>query len=196
MVQPKYAISTHKGDFFDFNNPERYTFSIETIAHALSNICRYGGHSNRFYSVAEHSVLVSQVVPPELALCGLLHDASEAFVGDMPSPLKAMCQSYRTIEEKVHKAIASQYDLPYPFPHSIKYADKQVYKAEREQITSVDDEVWHVDIPAADVMIVGYPPVIAKDLFLTRYYDLQHKIKKDQTIDGQERTDCTYGHYA
>lgn len=180
MTQTKYSISTYDGQFFDFNHPERYDYDINTIAHALSNICRYGGHSSKFYSVAEHSVLVSRIVPERLALCGLLHDASEAFVGDMPSPLKAMCQSYRTIEERVHKSIAEKFGLPYPFPPEIKLADKMVYKAERKQITSVDDEIWHVDMPAADVMVTGMSPKNAKAFFLSRYNELTNDARNEQ----------------
>lgn len=171
-MQPKYAISTRDGQFFDYNNPSAYRFDIEVIAHALSNLCRYGGHSDRFYSVAEHSVLVSRVVPPELALCGLLHDASEAFVGDMPSPLKAMCQSYRTIEGKVQEAIARYYSLPYPFPSEVHLADKMLYKAEREQIVPIPDLVWHTDILAANVEIRGLKPGMAKTHFIARYREL------------------------
>lgn len=171
-TQPKYSISTQDGSFFDYNNPDKYDYPIETIAHALSHICRYGGHCNWFYSVAEHSVLVSKVVPPELALCGLLHDASEAFVGDMPSPLKALCQSYKTIENKVQKAIANKYDLPYPFPQEVHLADKQLYKAERLTVAPVPDNVWHTDIQPADVEIEGYDPINAKYLFLERYQQL------------------------
>lgn len=172
MKQTKYSISTYDGDFFDFENPASFDFKIETIAHALSNICRYGGHSNRFYSVAEHSVLVSRVVPLELAMVGLLHDASEAFVGDMPSPLKAMCPEYRAIEDRVQEAIAARYNLQYPFPLEIKFADKSVYKAERLQITNVADEVWHTDIPAADVIVTGLNPKKACALFMARYREL------------------------
>jgi 5'-deoxynucleotidase YfbR-like HD superfamily hydrolase len=175
--QVKNSISTYNGDFFDFDHPESFDFDVETIAHALSNICRYGGHSSKFYSVAEHSVLVSRVVPSHLAMCGLFHDASEAFVGDMPSPLKAMCPDYRAIEERVHKEIATQFGLPYPFPPDIKYADKAVYKAERLQITSVDDTIWHIDIPPADVMVTGMDPKNAKQFFLSRYRELSKQLE-------------------
>lgn len=171
-MQTKYSISTYDGSFFDFHNPTNFSFDIETIAHALSNICRYGGHSNRFYSVAEHSILVSEVVPAKLALCGLLHDASEAFVGDMPSPLKALCQSYRDIEDKVHEAICAQYNLPFPFPSDIKLADKMVYRAERDQVTCVPDTLWHTEIAKAKVVVMCYPPEEAKFRFMERYREL------------------------
>jgi len=182
MTQPKYAISTVSGRFFDFHNPDRYVFDIEEIAHSLSNICRYGGHSERFYSVAEHSVHVSRVVHPKLALCGLLHDASEAFVGDMPSPLKALCQSYRTIEDRVQAAIAASFNLPYPFPPEVHLADKMLYKAERQQIAPTPDNVWHTDIPVADIEIVGWSPYEASQQFLARYEEL----KKDYNEVLQE----------
>lgn len=175
MTQTKYSISTYNGEFFDFAKPEDYNFDIETIAHALSHICRYGGHSNWFYSVAEHSVYVSRVVPPELALCGLLHDASEAFVGDMPSPLKALCPEYREIEERVQAALAAHYDLPYPFPSEIHLADKALYKSEREQITNVADNVWHTDIKPASVRIACLSSKKAKNLFLSRFEELYNE---------------------
>lgn len=170
--QTKTSISLKDGDFFDFNRPHLSDFNIETIAHALSNICRYGGHTRKFYSVAEHSVLVSQVVPSKFAMIGLLHDASEAYVGDMPSPLKRMCQSYRTIEERVQEAIAERYELQYPFPESIHLADKRVYLAERQQITDGTDTLWYTDLEPADVTVMGLPPSKARVLFLDRFREL------------------------
>lgn len=170
--QTKASIALANGSYLDYNNPSATDFDIGLIAHALSNICRYGGHSRKFYSVAEHSVLVSRVVPDDLALVGLLHDASEAFVGDMPSPLKKMCQSYRTIENRVQEAIANQFNLPYPFPHDVHVADKRVYLAERKQITDAEDKLWHTEYTPAEVTVTGMPPKDAKNFFLSRYEEL------------------------
>jgi len=167
--QPKYSISTYDGDFFDFENPEGYTYSIYCIAHALSNICRYGGHSDKFYSVAEHSVLVSRLVPSHLALTALLHDASEAFVGDMPSPLKALFPDYKALEERIQASISKQFGMVFPFPAEVKLADKQAYKAEREQITCVADHVWHTEIEPADIDVQCLSPELAHWAFLQRY---------------------------
>ena len=72
-------------------NPDRLTpddVSIDVIAHALSNTCRFGGHTREFYSVAEHSVRVAELCPRSKKLEGLLHDAAEAYVGDVIRPLK------------------------------------------------------------------------------------------------------------
>lgn len=79
---------TRTGKKFRPFNPRIEDIDIEDIAHALSNICRFNGHVNQFYSVAEHSILVSVLCPDELKLKGLLHDAAEAYLGDVPSPLK------------------------------------------------------------------------------------------------------------
>lgn len=114
MTQTKSSISTVSGRFYDLLAPEKYEYDIEEIAHSLSNLCRYTGHSNVFYSVAEHSVLVSRLVPERLALCGLLHDASEAFCGDVSSPLKKLLPEYQAIEDGVQKAIADYFGLEYP----------------------------------------------------------------------------------
>src|SRR4051812_16341267 len=95
--QTKSAILLHNGDFFDFKDPRNHNYDIKAIAHALSNLCRYTGHSKRFYSVAEHCVLVSRLVDPRFAFEGLMHDASEAFCGDVASPLKKLLPGYARI---------------------------------------------------------------------------------------------------
>ena len=177
------SISLYNGDFFDYDNPETHNYDIESIAHSLSNLCRFGGHSRKFYSVAEHSVLVSTIVPPRYALCGLLHDASEAYCGDVCKPLKNMLPAYEEIEDRVQAAIAKHFGIPFPYPPEIKLADKMLYKAERRQITDVEDNIWFTDIPEAEVMITGMDPKNAKAYFLSRYYELTK----------ERRTGAAYG---
>src|ERR1700734_2059257 len=81
------SIMLHSGAWFDFAAPHSSRFTIEDIAHGLANICRYSGQCNRFYSVAEHSVLVSEIAVG-FELEALMHDAAEAFLGDITRPLK------------------------------------------------------------------------------------------------------------
>ena len=93
MSKPEHTdfIPTASGLHFDYRDIMRNEVKIEDIAHALSHLCRFGGHVPRFYSVAQHSVIVSHLVPPEHALGALLHDATEAFVQDVVRPVKRYC---------------------------------------------------------------------------------------------------------
>ncbi len=127
-------IITHSGIEFDLSNPSPELVKIEDIAHALSQLCRFTGHTSCFYSVAAHSIQVSNLVPPEHALEALLHDAAEAYVGDVSSPLKAMLPEYRMIEFKVDQAIRQRFGLPAKLTPCIKQAD----------LRRLATEKWHL----------------------------------------------------
>lgn len=175
MEQTESCISTASGRFFDLLKPEEYEYDINEIATALSNLCRYTGHVNRFYSVAEHSVLVSHLVPDKLALTGLLHDASEAFVGDVSSPLKRLMPEYRKIEDRIQESIARYYGLTYPFPHEVHEADKRMYWNERQSVAdnNIRDQLWHQGLRAArKVNAAGMAPHMARRMFLSRFKEL------------------------
>ena len=81
------------------------------IAHALSHICRFTGHTDQFYSVAQHSVLVSKLVPKQFALHALLHDATEAYLGDVSAPLKALLPQYKVLEAQVWESVVAHFGL-------------------------------------------------------------------------------------
>ncbi len=100
------TIKTYTGQQFSYESPTADMIRIEDIGHALSMICRFGGQAREFYSVAQHSLLVAELAPQEFAFDALLHDASEAYCGDMVRPLKNLLPGYREIEEKIHRAIA------------------------------------------------------------------------------------------
>lgn len=187
MKQTKSCITTVSGKYFDLLKPEEYEYDIHEIASALSNLCRYTGHVNSFYSVAEHSVLVSRLVPDSLALCGLLHDSSEAFVGDVSSPLKKLLPEYQKIEDNIQRAISGHYNLPYPFPVEIHEADKKMYWQERQSIADngIKDRLWHQDRRAArKVEAKGMSPIHAKRMFLQRFNEI-----KGNTIEQKEKTE-------
>lgn len=170
--QTKSSITTLNGKYFDILKPEEYEYEIEEIASSLSNLCRYTGHVNSFYSVAEHSVLVSRLVPDSLALAGLLHDASEAFLGDVSSPLKKLLPEYKKIEDNVQKAIFNHFGLDYPMSDEIHVADKKMYWQERQEVANngIKDTLWHQDRGAArKVKALGMSPHMAKRMFLARY---------------------------
>lgn len=102
-------IMLASGALFDIMDPEGSDFTLQDIAHGLGRVCRFAGHTNRFYSVAEHCVQVARFVPVEHARAALLHDASEAFIGDVTRPLKALLPDYREIEARIEDAIATRF---------------------------------------------------------------------------------------
>lgn len=109
---------------------------ITDIAHALSNQCRFGGHTIEFYSVASHCLLVSKVLPPELKLQGLLHDASEAYLVDVPRPIKYLpdFNRYREIEAAVQKVIYKKFGCNWPDPDEIHKADNLLLATEARDL--------------------------------------------------------------
>jgi hypothetical protein len=144
------------------------------IAHALSLICRYGGHTRRFYSVAEHCVLMSYEVPAEDALWALLHDATEAYVGDMVRPLKHHMADYIEVEDRVAWAISERFDLDPAMPASVKAADNRILLDERAALLTPTDDVWDsiADLSPLGVTVVGLDPLAAEYLYRQRLDDL------------------------
>src|SRR5882724_10226297 len=129
-VDPKSAwIITFTGLKFYHLNPQPEMVTIEDIAHALSNIGRWTGHTRYFYSVAQHSVYASLICPPEFAFDTLMHDSSEAYLGDMNRPLKhftAAGPAYREIEEKVEQVIFKKFGVRFPLSEEVKVVDTQM----------------------------------------------------------------------
>lgn len=121
------SLTTFTGkEFYPFE-PHEEQIDIKDIAHSLSFQCRYAGHINNFFSVAQHSVIVSLFVPEEYKLCGLMHDASEAYLTDVPTPIKDALPSYKKIEDNVMSIIANKYNFQYPEPYIVKSIDKKVF---------------------------------------------------------------------
>jgi hypothetical protein len=171
-------IQTYSGRKFHPFDPNPDDISIDDIAHSLSMICRYTGHCRRFYSVAEHSVYVSRLVPKEVAMWGLLHDAAEAYLSDVARPVKPHLPLYKEIEESILQCIAKKFELSYPMPPSIKVADNAMLNDEGWQLMG-DISDWHVaqgKTKNETGLIVGcWYPDLAKIEFLQRFYDLFYK---------------------
>jgi 5'-deoxynucleotidase YfbR-like HD superfamily hydrolase len=128
------TILTASGRYVDLIKPKVEMVTPFDIAVGLSNTCRFGGHTSAFYSVAQHCVLVSQLVPPHLALQGLLHDAAEAYIGDVVSPLKQHLPEFKVIEHRLEAVIARAFGLRFPWAPQIKTADLRALRFEREQL--------------------------------------------------------------
>lgn len=130
-------LQTYTGLAFFPLAPHEDQVSIEDIAHALSLQCRFAGHTRDFYSVAQHSVLVSRYVPPKDALWGLLHDAAEAYLVDLPRPLKhhsLLGFEYRQIEERVERVICQHFRLPPEKPSSIGWVERRLLRTEQRDL--------------------------------------------------------------
>ena len=178
-----HTILTNRGRYFSFDAPEDHDFPIGEIAHALSNICRFTGHVREFYSVAQHSVLVSQIVPYNLAMAGLMHDAVEAYVGDVASPLKRMLPEYKAIENRVEAALMKAHGLPFPLPPEIKMADMRALITEKRDLMGGDKEyqeeaagVRWPDFEPMTQRVVPMDPWSAYDLFMSRWLELKYNM--------------------
>ena len=130
-----YMLTYTQKEFYPLE-PKIEDIEIKDIAHALGNICRFTGHVNQFYSVAQHSVIVSHLCQPENALAGLLHDASEAYLSDIARPVKytEKMEGYREIEALLEKTINEKFGIPYPMSADVKYADDMALLAEGYQL--------------------------------------------------------------
>jgi len=141
-------IDTETGKKIDFLKIDPEEINLEDVAIGLSNTCRFAGQLDRFYSVAEHSILVSMLVeklmPVELngvIESAFMHDAAEAYLGDVPTPLKVLCPGFRKIEEAFESAVGCRFGLTIGFRHPmIKEADMMLFEAERELFRGVPKE--------------------------------------------------------
>lgn len=179
MKRDDWFITASGRQFFTLD-PTPDAVCIEDIAHALSHICRYGGHSLRFYSVAQHSVIVSHIVPPELALHGLMHDAAEAYCGDVIRPIKRVLgTNYADIEARIDAAVAARFGLrrlSADEKAEIKRADNVALVTERRDLVAPhawawkEDEVGYEPLPDR---ILAEPAALARARFLDRFNALR-----------------------
>lgn len=164
---------TYSGKLVDLQNPKRESFCIADIAHALSHLCRFAGHTNRFYSVAQHSVIVSENVSAENALYGLLHDAAEAYMVDLPKPLKDMLPQYKVIEQEVETVIFKRFGLhDATIPHEVNSVDKRLVYTEAIEL-GLRPQLWCDAIAPLAVSIDPQSPEEAKASFLARFEALK-----------------------
>ena len=176
------AIQTFSGRMFSPLEPVAEDVEIEDIAHALSNQCRFGGHCRVFYSVAQHSCVVADVVAalgegPEAQLWALLHDASEAYLLDLPHPIKhrtELGEAYRAIEAPLQAAICDRFGLPVESPAAVKEADRAVLASERLAfMRDAGDWPELEGVEAIDLLLEPWLPARAAREFLERFARLE-----------------------
>lgn len=155
------AILTYSGMYINPLNPDPSAIRIIDIAHALGNNCRYGGHCPRFYSVAEHSLLVRNLMKqqkhdPIVLFAALMHDAEEAYMLDMPTPVKVNFPSYIDACNNLRKVIWDVFQIPYELYEVVKPFDNEAYFQERKRLWTKGS--WHT-----------YKPLEAKNRFLESF---------------------------
>jgi 5'-deoxynucleotidase YfbR-like HD superfamily hydrolase len=165
-------MQTYTGRQFWPLDPRAEEIEIEDIAHGLSMQCRYAGHCLRFYSVAEHSVLLSRALPEPFKLWGLLHDAAEAYVLDIIRPIKPSLPGYREIEEAVMVGVCQRFGLAPEMPEIVKTFDTRILVDEKRQNMAVG-LVWGTDaLEPLGVDLQYWSPAVAKSVFLSEFAHL------------------------
>jgi hypothetical protein len=178
LTRPQSQDSGRRGDFMQTYtgrkfwpmDPRADEVFIEDIAHSLSLQCRYAGHCHRFYSVAEHSVLIARHLRWEgvdVALWALLHDASEAYLVDVPRPVKPYLGGYREAEAKVMAVVSARFDLANEMPAVVHEADNRIIADELANLAPMD---WHAewDNPLG-VTLRYWSPAKAEEEFMATF---------------------------
>ncbi|MFN8238611.1 MAG: hypothetical protein U0T77_10625 [Chitinophagales bacterium] len=163
LYQPN-CIRTFSGKYVNILEPHPDMFCISDIAHALSNQCRFGGHLPQFYSVAQHSWLCTQLISDKNKYNALMHDSSEAYLLDIPTPLKSLLTNYKEIEDRLMKVLAEKFQFEYPLNDEVKSIDKIVLELEWNQLMLQKDKIKYFSCFSQ-----GY----ANTAFMNQYYQLR-----------------------
>lgn len=165
--------------FYPFDpNPDN--INLEDIALSLSHLCRFNGHCKKFYSVAEHSVHCSHHVSPGHELTALMHDATEAYVGDLIRPIKMHLPDFVQMEDQIWTAVATRFGLPQDMPEAVHRVDNLILVTEARDLLGAGlMEEWGIDtspIESLDIFRNGrepWAPEEAQRQFLARFEELK-----------------------
>lgn len=171
------AISTRSGRRIYLHNPHPSQVLIDDIAHGLAHQCRFNGQTNQFYSVAQHSVMVASILPPELKLAGLLHDAAEAYLGDIVQPLKGLLPNFAEIESRFANVIGERFKVDLTHNDQVKKADLIALATERRDLMPMEIVEWDslIDVNPLGKSITPLNPEKAKAEFIEYYLKLTFK---------------------
>ena len=144
-------IELHSGVMFDPLHPDPEKILLEDIEYSLMQQCRFSGHTSRFYSVVEHCLFVAEIVErysvgsaDNVILAALMHDATEAYMVDLPTPLKtsSVCDGYKEAEDRLLGIIASRFGFPFPLPDVVKLADAAALWLEASVLLPSGGRTW------------------------------------------------------
>lgn len=176
---------THSGAALDLLNPHPDSIVFDDIVRGLSRTARFNGQTIRFCSVAQHSLLVADILKswgadlPTQRL-GLLHDAPEAYLGDIARPIKLLLPDYKRLEQQVWEAVAQRFSLPSTLPAIVKDADNLALRAEAWHHLNVRVDNWagplqEARLPGDDavmMLLAHFEDYLLRDAFLERWRDL------------------------
>ncbi len=175
-----YLVLTSGAKWY-LTDPDPCAVSYKDIGASLSKLCRFGGHTNPFYSVAQHSVMCAWEarkagLNERERLTVLMHDAAEAYLLDIPTPLKGLLPDYQKLERLTEQVIADALDLIYPFPDFVKEIDARMLATEQRFLMPRTRSYASPDAPPFDDIIlkpsVCWTPDNAEDAFRTEYWRL------------------------
>jgi len=167
-------IETYSGRAFHFEDANPEDVCVEDIAHALSMLNRYTGHTLVPYSVAQHCAIMSQIVPPPFAPWALMHDATEAYLGDVSKPLKSLLPEYQLLEYNLEAVIAERFGLSWPMPETVHEADVIMLATERRDLLNPSGLHWSWTdgVVPLERKIVACGHELAHDMFMDRFRTL------------------------
>jgi hypothetical protein len=163
-------MQVYSGGCFYPLDPRPEDVHIGDIAHSLAHQCRYAGHSMRFYSIAEHCCHIHDAIEDEHKFAALMHDAAEAYLVDVPRPVKPYLTEYRGIEENIERVIFKKFGLPFPFHVRVKQLDNSIIVDEKAALMYECDQDWYlIGFEPLGVEIECWTPERAKAAFLNRF---------------------------
>ena len=180
-------IRTKSGRHFEYLNPKADSIDITDIAHALSQLCRFSGQSPVFYSVAQHSVYTSQLCElafpgkTELALAALLHDATEAYMNDVPLPLKNILPEYTKLEDKICKLIYKRFGIPQMKYSDVKLYDRQALYGEFVDIIKICPPFEIMSFHPEIMPGLAWSSAEAEVKFLSKFISLTEELNVNKT---------------
>lgn len=162
-------IETYTGKKFYPQKPDPNDIDIADVAHSLSNKCRFSGATYRFYSVAQHSVHVCEFAPDEYKLEALLHDACEAYFPDIPNPMKPFLRDLVAFEAQIQVAVATRFNLEFPFPAIVKEIDREIIADEARCLMHTGGAEWLNGRVGFAKAIIPWEPRDAERAFLEKF---------------------------
>lgn len=177
MIQVNQGLELMDGSMFSYADPDVSNVTVQMLAHVLSQINRFAGHTSSPYSVAQHCVNVSLIVEKGHELDALLHDTAEAFINDFPTPLKFMLPNLKEIEVRIETRLAEKFGTTFPLSPEVKLADTQMLGIEKAILKPSASEWAILDGVKYNhlyglTQMQSMEPWQARDLFLDRYLEL------------------------